>query len=131
MNETVADIMSTELKTVAPADSLQRVKEILMAHRIHHVPVVDGKKLVGLVTTYDLFKLNIDHKDYDATKVSDVMTTKLAVIEPSDKIGTAAEIFMEHLFHAVPVVSEGNLVGIVTSFDILKYEYTKEYPPRA
>ncbi|MFN8332368.1 MAG: CBS domain-containing protein [Saprospiraceae bacterium] len=131
MNETVADIMSTELKTVAPADSLQRVKEILMAHRIHHVPVVDGKKLVGLVTTYDLFKLNIDHKDYDATKVSDVMTTKLAVIEPSDKIGTAAEIFMEHLLHAVPVVSEGNLVGIVTSFDILKYEYTKEYPPRA
>ena len=95
------------------------------------MPVVDGKKLVGLVTTYDLFKLNIDHKDYDATKVSDVMTTKLAVIEPSDKIGTAAEIFMEHLFHAVPVVSEGNLVGIVTSFDILKYEYTKEYPPRA
>lgn len=131
MNETVANIMSTELKTVAPADSLQRVKEILMAHRIHHVPVVDGKKLVGLVTTYDLFKLNIDHKDYDATKVSDVMTTKLAVIEPTDKIGTAAEIFMEHLFHAVPVVSDGNLVGIVTSFDILKYEYTKEYPPRA
>ena len=130
MNETVAGIMSTELKTVTPGDSLQEVRNILTSHRIHHVPVVEGKKLVGLVTTYDLFKINIEHKDYASTKVADVMTRKLAVIEPTDKVGTAAEIFMEHLFHAVPVVSNGDLVGIVTSFDVLKYEYNKEYPAR-
>lgn len=128
MNETVKTIMSTELKTVSPNDSLSKVKELLINNRIHHIPVIEGKKLVGLVTTYDLFKLSIDLKDYENTKVSDVMTRKLAVIEPTDKVGTAAEIFMEHLFHAVPVVQDGELVGIVTSFDVLRYEYNKEYP---
>ena len=130
MNEVVSGIMSTVLKTVTPTDNLQTVKEILIGNRIHHIPVVEGKKLVGLITTYDLFKVNIDQKDYINTKVGDVMTRKLAVIEPNDKVGTAAEIFMEHLFHAVPVVKDGDLVGIVTSFDVLKYEYNKEYPPR-
>lgn len=58
------------------------------------------------------------------------MTKILATIEPIDKVGTAAEVFMEHLFHALPVVDNGKLVGIVTSFDVLRYEYNREYPKR-
>jgi CBS domain-containing protein len=131
MNETVASIMVREVVTVSPNDSLQKVKELLINNRIHHVPVVqDDGKLVGIVTTYDLFKLNVDHRDYPTTKVANVMTKILAVLEPTDKVGTAAEVFMEHLFHALPVVENGKLTGIVTSFDILRYEYNKEYPPR-
>ncbi len=128
MNERVASIMTRELITVNQDDSLQKVKDILINNRIHHVPVVDGKKLVGLVTTYDLFKLNVEHKDYPNTRVGNVMTKRIATIESNFHIGTAAEVFMEHLFHAIPVVDNGELVGIVTSFDILKYEYQKEYP---
>jgi len=128
MNELVSGIMSTNLITVGPEDNLQTVKDILINNRIHHVPVVEGKKMVGLITTYDLFKLNVDHKDYPRTKVANVMTKRLAFLEPTDKVGTAAEVFMEHLFHALPVVDKGELVGIVTTFDVLKYEYNKEYP---
>ena len=128
MNERVASIMTRELITVNQDDSLQKVKDILINNRIHHVPVVDGKKLVGLVTTYDLFKLNVEHKDYPNTRVGNVMTKRIATIESYFHIGTATEIFMEHLFHAIPVVDNEELVGIVTSFDILKYEYQKEYP---
>ncbi|MGB5032554.1 MAG: CBS domain-containing protein [Saprospiraceae bacterium] len=120
--------MTRELITVNQDDSLQKVKDILINNRIHHVPVVDGKKLVGLVTTYDLFKLNVEHKDYPNTRVGNVMTKRIATVESNFHIGTAAEVFMEHLFHAIPVVDNGELVGIVTSFDILKYEYHKEYP---
>lgn len=131
MNETVATVMVREVITVSPNDSLQKVKELLINNRIHHVPVVqDDGKLVGIVTTYDLFKLNVNHKDYPTTKVANVMTKILAVVEPTDKVGTAAEVFMEHLFHALPVVENGKLVGIVTSFDVLRYEYEKEYPKR-
>jgi CBS domain-containing protein len=128
MNELVSGIMSTNLITVGPEDNLQTVKDILINNRIHHVPVVEGKKMVGLITTYDLFKLNVDHKDYPRTKVANVMTKRLAFLEPTDKVGTAAEVFMEHLFHALPVVDKGELVGIVTTFDVLKYEYNREYP---
>ena len=128
MNEVVSTIMTTNLITVGPEDNLQNVKNILINNRIHHVPVVEGRKLVGLITTYDLFKLNVDHKDYEKTKVANVMTKKLAFIEPTDKVGTALEVFMEHLFHALPVLENGELVGMVTTFDILKYEFNKEYP---
>lgn len=128
MNETVAQIMATNLITVAPDDNLEHVRELLLNHHIQHIPVVEGKRLVGMISSYDLVKIGADLKDYSNTKVVDVMTTRLAKIEPTDKIGTAAEIFMEHLFHAVPVVNDGELVGLVTTFDILKYEYNKEYP---
>ncbi|MBK9960382.1 MAG: CBS domain-containing protein [Saprospiraceae bacterium] len=37
---------------------------------------------------------------------------------------------MEHLFHALPVVDNGELVGIITTFDVLKYEYQREYPAK-
>ncbi|MDQ3141062.1 MAG: CBS domain-containing protein [Bacteroidota bacterium] len=130
MNDTVSSIMTRNLQTVTADDNLEKVKEILINYRIHHIPVVDGEKLIGLITTYDLFKLNVDHKDYATTKVANVMTKKLATLEPTDKVGTAAEVFMEHLFHALPVCEDGKLVGIITSFDILRYEYEKEYPPR-
>ena len=56
------------------------------------------------------------------------MTKKIATLTPSDKIGSAAELFLEHLFHAVPIVENGELVGIITSFDVMKYEFQKAYP---
>ncbi|HRG68115.1 MAG TPA: CBS domain-containing protein [Saprospiraceae bacterium] len=131
MNETVQEIMVRDVICVNPTDTLQKVKELLINNRIHHVPVVEtDMKLVGIITTYDLFKLAVDHKDYPTTKVGNVMTKILATIEPIDKVGTAAEVFMEHLFHALPVVENGKLVGIVTSFDVLRYEYNREYPKR-
>jgi len=56
------------------------------------------------------------------------MTKHVATLEPEDKVGSAAELFLENLFHAVPIVKDGVLQGIVTSFDVIKYEFHKEYP---
>jgi len=100
-----------------------------MEHSIHHLPVVEGGSLVGILTTYDLWKNEIAPKDYGKTRVDEVMTTGVVRISPIDKIGTAAELFLDNRFHALPVVAEENrLLGIVTSFDILHYEFKKEYP---
>jgi CBS domain-containing protein len=57
------------------------------------------------------------------------MTHRIAKLELDDKVGTAAEIFLENRFHALPIVDENDhLLGIVTTFDVLKYEFEKEYP---
>ncbi len=127
MNEPLSTIMTTELITVGPQDTLAKAAELLSTRRIHHLPVVEGKKLVGLLTTYDLFKIKHPQSEYAQIKVADVMTKKLATLEPKDHIGTAAEIFLAHLFHAIPIVSEGELKGIVTTHDLLKYSFKKEY----
>jgi len=129
MNEAISTIMSTQLITLTPEDTLGKAREILLSKRVHHLPVVEGKKLVGMVTSWDMFKLGLSAAEYQNTKVRDVMTRKLATLEPDQHIGAAAEVLMEHLFHAIPIVNEaGDLVGIVTSYDILRYCYQKEYP---
>jgi len=128
MNEPISSIMSTNLITVNKEDSLETVADIFRARRIHHLPVVEEGMLVGLVTTFDLFKLGKDKSEYSSVKVADIMTSKLATLEPGAKVGTACEIFLENLFHALPVAENGKLLGIVTSFDVLKYMHMKEYP---
>jgi len=130
MNEPVQSIMTKNPITVSPNASLYNVRQIFMTNRIHHLPVVDSNNhLIGLLTTYDLWKNEIAPAEYQQVKVYDVMTTRIAKISASDKIGTAAEIFLDNRFHALPVINEENkLQGIVTSHDVLKYEFLKAYP---
>ena len=129
MNEPLSSIMTRNVITAGPNDKLSVAHEIFMNNRVHHLPIVDGRKLVGILTTYDMFKFHARNgKHANEAVVRDVMTTHIATLEPEDKVGSAAELFLENLFHAVPIVKEGLLQGIVTSFDVLKYEFRKEYP---
>jgi len=130
MNEPLSLIMTRDVITAGQDDSLALARSIFLKNKVHHLPIVNGSRLVGILTTYDLFKLNGVQKEmsYDDIAIRDVMTTHIATLEPEDKIGSAAELFLENLFHAVPIVKDGDLKGIVTSFDVIKYEFHKEYP---
>ena len=131
MNEPISSIMTTQLITINPEDSLQHAYDILRSKRIHHLPVVEGRKLVGIITTYDIFKLNMAPDQYAKTKAKEIMTTRLATLGPNDKVGSVVLIFVENLFHAVPIVDDdGNAVGLVTTLDVMKYSLKKEYPGR-
>jgi len=130
MNEAVRSIMTTDLITVRPSANLYMVRQIFLNNNIHHLPVTNERQeLVGLLTTYDLWKNEIAPADYPNISAGEIMTTKLAKISADDKIGTAAEIFLDNRFHALPVVDNKNrLQGIITSHDVLKYQFIKEYP---
>ncbi|MFN4080310.1 MAG: HPP family protein [Saprospiraceae bacterium] len=129
MNEPVTAIMTSNVITLAPSDTLGEARNIFLSKRIHHLPIVEGDKLVGMVTSWDIFKTGLSAEEYAQKSIREVMTTKLATLEPWQKIGAAAEVLMEHLFHAIPIVDEGGrLKGIVTTYDILKYTFRREYP---
>lgn len=129
MNEPVTTIMTAKVITLRPEDTLGQARDIFLSNRIHHLPIVEGEKLVGMITSWDLFKTGLSAAEYANKPISEVMTTKLAMLEPWQKIGAAAEVLMEHLFHAVPIVDEsGHLKGILTTYDILKYTFRREYP---
>ncbi len=128
MNEPVKSIMMTELFTMGPEDTLGKAREILGTYRVHHIPIVDNEKLVGLITTWDLFKMDMSPNDYASIPVKNIMTTHLAVLGPDDKVGSASELFLEHMFQAIPVVdADRKLMGLVTMFDVLRYSFYKEY----
>ncbi len=129
MNEQIRSIMTKSIITVSPETTLTDISKLFRNKRIHHIPVVKDLKLVGLITTYDLWKLNQPEENYQHIYVSEVMNRNVCKISPLDKVGTAAELLMDKRFHALPVVNlRGELKGIVTSFDILKYTLNKEYP---
>lgn len=129
MNESVSSIMTKKLKTLQPSDPLSKVIDLFKKHKIHHLPIVENGILKGLITTSDLMWANKPFDEYGQVRVEDVMTTKLATLEPEAKIGTAAQIFLKNWFHALPIVDDkGKLIGIVTTFDVLRYNFEKEYP---
>jgi len=126
MNEPLSAIMTQNVITLSENDLLSDAKKILLEHDIRHIPIVDNDRtLVGILSVYDLMKIDDHHK----TKISTVMTKGIAKLLPDDKIGSAAQIFGEHLFHSLPIVDQYNKVkGIVTPYDVLNYIYKKTYP---
>ncbi len=129
MNESVQSHMTKDVVTLNPDSTLGEARDIMLNRHIHHIPIVDGKKLVGMVTSWDMFKLGKSAEEYGPMKVSEVMTRKVATLDPDQHLGAVAEVLTRHLFHAVPIVNDDHeLLGIVTSTDIVRYEHTKEYP---
>lgn len=129
MNKPLSLIMTKNVVTVSPNDNLSLVKELLFQKKFQHIPVVEDEKLVGIITSYDLMKLDMKFEEYPNIKVESVMTKKVVTLEPNEKIGTVTQIFLRHLFHGVPIVDEHKILkGIVTTHDIMKYEYDKAYP---
>lgn len=127
----ISSIMSTELVTVHPDDSMKRVEELFKRHNIHHLPVIASGKLIGMVSKSDylFFKRGFNDQTTDQRldlfrlkvwKVSNVMTTGLAKMEPEDRINVALDVFEKNIFHAIPIVSGERLVGIVTSLDVIR-----------
>ena len=124
--------MARQLITVEPTDPLRTVYEIFAKHNIHHLPVVKFKSLVGIVskTDFDQFMHRLPkNKDagdsliektrLDSWKVKDIMTEGLAKVDSKEPIRTALDLFRLNRFHALPVVDDDELVGMVTTFDII------------
>ncbi|MEY3366959.1 MAG: hypothetical protein RI973_114 [Bacteroidota bacterium] len=123
--------MSKNLLVVTPDDSVQVAKEIFEKHNIHHIPVVKYKSIVGMVSKSDFlhflhgFKGNDMDKFIDETRlrswrVEEIMTKGLAKIDSAEPIRNVLEVFLVNRFHAIPIVDNEELVGIVTTFDIIK-----------
>ena len=128
----VSTIMTKDLITVNPKDKLTEVKRLFEENSIHHLPVVRFKTLVGIISKTDLLHfLKGLGKDTTGEQylnevrlnnycAEDIMTSGMAKLEPDDRINVALEVFKVNLFHALPVVENDELVGILTTYDIIK-----------
>ena len=131
-NEPVSNIMSSKITAVQEGQPLSEVRHKMINSNIHHVPILSGKNLVGMVSFTDMMKLNVvingaDNHTIDAIidqqfTISDIMSTDLTTLNDGDTIRQAAEVLSENNFHAVPVTdSNSELQGIVTSSDLIRY----------
>jgi len=127
LNEEVRRIMTEDPIVATPDQKIVEVSKIMMDRRLNQMPVMDGIHLVGMVTTHDLWRNSM--QENSAENVKDIMSTNIIKISPLDKVGTAAELFMDKRFKTLPVVNLRNeLKGVVTAFDVLRHTLKREYP---
>jgi CBS domain-containing protein len=126
-NRSVSFVMTADnILTVDATDSLERVKHIMHGHPIHHVPVLERGKLVGIISTSDLLRHasgGAEDSAFDEDmKAKDVMETSLVTLRPRDPLLKAARLLAKEQFSSLPVVDdEGELIGILTIRDLLRY----------
>jgi len=132
--EHVSTIMTKAIHKVQIDDKLIDALELIRKYGVRHVPVVDGKQLVGIISKTDLNRLTFsnmfdgeedaDEAVFDMLTISQVMSHKPRVVKASDTIYEVAKILSKEEFHALPVVDdkdESLLIGIVTTTDVIQY----------
>jgi CBS domain-containing membrane protein len=139
LDRPVADVMTAEFASVSPGDRLDFVDDVMALGRIRHLPVLEGGKLVGIVSQRDLLAASLSRVlDFQpderrrfmrAVEVADVMTPDPVTITPGTMLREAARLVLHHKVGCLPVVdAEGRPVGIVTETDLLRGAYGEEAP---
>jgi len=114
------------------SDNLTKAESLFKKHHIRHIPVVRDKVVIGMLSYTDLLRISfadelddeentIDITVYNMFSVEQVMTKNLTTIFPETTIKEAAQILSKNEFHALPVIENDLLVGIVTTTDLIKY----------
>jgi CBS domain-containing membrane protein len=127
----VKELMTSSLHTVNEHDTLVHARELMLAHRIRHLPVVDGEnRFIGLLTQRDLLAATvspiegIDRDMLDtlesARTVGEVMNREVVAVDEETALTMAAELLLDHKFGCLPVLREGYLTGIVTEADFVR-----------
>ncbi|SEN67086.1 CBS domain-containing protein [Flavobacterium sp. CF108] len=129
--EPISHIMTKTVVTVNQNDDLRKVVEKLKSNSIRHIPVVNGKEVVGIISRTDVNRLTfgalfegqegIDEAILDMLTIPQVMTSKPKTLSSDTIIKDLASTFVKEEFHALPVVDNGELKGIVTTTDVIKY----------
>jgi CBS domain-containing protein len=123
--------MAQNPATLDRNETLDLAESIMNLGRIRHMPVVDGGKLVGVVSQRDLFRsalvtaLGFGRKVTSSLvktiRIKEVMTEKVITISPGSSIKDAARLMMDKKIGCLPVVDGDRLIGLVTETDMLRY----------
>ena len=129
--EPIRHIMTSHVFTVKETDQLVDVLHIFRKNKIRHLPVMKGNVVSGIISSTDVNRLTFgslfenqegaDEAVLEMLSIPQVMTAKPRMVDPNDLIRDVAEIFANEEFHALPVVEDGVLKGIVTTTDVIRY----------
>jgi len=127
MGKSVKDAMTAEVKTAMPSQSLTDVARLMKQEGVGSVPVVDGERLVGVVTDRDIVVRGIaDGSDPHAIKAGDIASRDVVTVRPDDNLDEALRLMGQHQVRRLPVVDDGHLVGMVAQADVAQEAKEKD-----
>jgi nanoRNase/pAp phosphatase (c-di-AMP/oligoRNAs hydrolase) len=117
----ISDLMSFPVVTVTAETRMEDVALLLRAKGISGIPVVNGERVVGMISRRDFRKMR---KESQITSpVRSFMTSDVLTIEPGKSPTQAAQLMVKHDVGRLPVVENGQIIGIITRSDIMRYFY--------
>lgn len=116
---TVRQLMASPVRTVGPGTPIRTVMRMMLYGGIRHVPVVEGGKLVGVLSDRDVLRARSRRQHFEAVRT--LMVTDVRTAHPDDTVGKAASQMAFGLVGCLPVVEDGVLVGIITTTDVLAH----------
>jgi len=132
LQEPVSKIMTTDLCTIDLSNSIVEAKNLLEKEKVRHLPVIDQQKLVGILSLTDILRLSfgeiygrneydIDAAMFEMLSIEQVMRRKPHTVNADSPIKDVVNILIKEEFHALPVVNREQLVGIITTTDLIKF----------
>jgi CBS domain-containing protein len=119
MGKHVKDAMTSDVKTATPSQSLTDAAMLMKQEDVGAIPVVDGERLVGVVTDRDIVIRGIaDGSDPHAIQVGDIASRDVVTVRPDDDLDEALRLMAQHQVRRLPVVEDGRLVGVVATADV-------------
>lgn len=130
MKARVSSIMTKRPYRVNVSDSISKVYEIIKEKNIRHIPVMDDRKVVGIISSTDITAYNLPslesslHFTPHSLTAKDIMTSGVKVLKEDDLLEDFVDQFISKGMRSLPVVdSEEMLIGVVSSSDIIKTLY--------
>jgi len=128
----ISAIMTKNVITLNSTDDLETAERLFKRNKIRHIPVVSGKEVIGMLSLTDLLRISFadaaDDDDesvetivYNMFTIEQVMAKNLTSVSSSTTIKEVAEILSKKEFHAIPVIDDGEIRGIVTTTDLINY----------
>jgi len=116
---------------MTPVATARRAREVMLEHGIHHLPVVEDNRFVGLISTNDLHRIalgdpykddpDVVAADLETFRLRDVMAEDVVTLQNTATVRDAAKQLSKGGFHALPILDGEALVGILTSTDLVAY----------
>jgi len=134
-NAPLAQIMTPMPLTISPETKLTEIYQIFTANSFHHIPVIDQGRLVGMISREDFSQIEhvlttnwsgnmTPENSFQNFQAQDIMTEYPMHLGPDDSVGLAADIVLTNKFHALPIMEDDLLVGIVTAHDLIAFAFS-------
>ena len=127
----VSQIMTKDVVKLTTKNTLFDAEKLFKEHKIRHLPVVSGNQLIGILSYSDLLRISfselsdneekVDTTVYNAYTIEQVMAKNPVGVSPDQTVRDVTEILSKQSFHSLPVVENGELKGVITTTDLLKY----------
>lgn len=131
-NIPITDIMTKKIIALNRKDDLETAEMLFKKHKIRHIPVVHEDSIIGMLSYTDLLRISfadafnededeVDTVVYNMFTIEQVMAKKIVSVHSETTIKEVGELLSKNEFHALPVVDDGRLAGIITTTDLINY----------